>query len=52
MDKSQKKEKEVDLQVSVEEHQEEIIEMIKDIKKIGTLEYLNTFIRMFLEKWG
>lgn len=52
MNKVERREKHIDLQVSVEEHQEEIIEMIKDIKKIGTLEYLNTFIRMFLEKWG
>lgn len=29
-----------------------IIEMINKIENDGTLEYLHTFIRLFLEKWG
>lgn len=29
-----------------------IIRMINGIKKQGTLEYLNKFIELFLEKWG
>lgn len=33
-------------------YKKEIIEMINGIKKTGTLEYLHTFIKLFLEKWG
>lgn len=29
-----------------------IIQMIESINNDGTLEYLYTFIKMFLEKWG
>lgn len=29
-----------------------IMEMIESVENAGTLEYLNTFIRLFLEKWG
>lgn len=35
-----------------EEKQKEIIEMVKKIKKIGVLEYLCAFIRLYLKKWG
>lgn len=35
-----------------EEYREKIIEMIKKTNKAGTLEYLHTFIKLFLEKWG
>lgn len=52
MDKSQKKEKEVDLKVSVEGYQKEITDTIVKITNLGTLEYLCTFIKLFLEKWG
>lgn len=34
------------------DYKKEIIEMINGIKKIGTLEYLYTFIKLFLERWG
>ena len=34
------------------DYKKEIIEMINEIKKTGTLEYLYTFIKLFLEKWG
>ena len=35
-----------------EEYRKKIIEMINKINKTGTLEYLHTFIKLFLEKWG
>lgn len=38
--------------MSNEEYKKEIIEMISKIKDAGTLEYLHTFIKLFLEKWG
>ena len=34
------------------DYKKEIIEMINGIKKTGTLEYLYTFIKLFLEMWG
>ena len=34
------------------DYKKEIIEMINGIKKTGTLEYLHTFIKLFLERWG
>lgn len=34
------------------DYTEQIIEMVAKIKDPGILEYLYTFIRMFLEKWG
>lgn len=34
------------------EKQKEIIAMVEKIEKIGTLEYLYTFIKLFLKKWG
>lgn len=34
------------------DYKEELIEMIRGIEKTGTLEYLYTFIKLFLEKWG
>lgn len=36
----------------VSESQELIIEIICKVNNIGTLEYLYTFIKLFLEKWG
>ncbi len=33
-------------------YKENIIRMISDIQNVGTLEYLNRFIELFLEKWG
>lgn len=30
----------------------EIIEMVEQIEKISMLEYLHTFIELFLKKWG
>lgn len=29
-----------------------IIEMVGKVNNQGTLEYLHTFIKLFLEKWG
>lgn len=29
-----------------------IIEMVEGIENAGTLEYLHTFLKLFLEKWG
>ena len=34
------------------DYEKEIIQMIKEIENAGTLEYLHTFIKLFLEKWG
>jgi hypothetical protein len=34
------------------DYRTELIEMIKNIPDNGTLEYLHTFIKLFLEKWG
>lgn len=34
------------------DYKKEIIGMINGIKKAGALEYLYTFIKLFLEKWG
>ena len=33
-------------------YKEELIKMIAKIENAGTLEYLHTFIKRFLEKWG
>lgn len=33
-------------------YREMIIEMVNRIENTGTLEYLHTFIKLFLEKWG
>lgn len=30
----------------------EIIKMVEGIKNLGTLKYLNTFIKLFLKIWG
>lgn len=35
-----------------EYYREQIIQMINSTKNAGTLEYLCTFIKLFLEKWG
>lgn len=34
------------------DNKEQIIKMITKIEDAGTLEYLHTFIKLFLEKWG
>ena len=34
------------------DYKKEIIQMIEKIEDAGTLGYLNTFIKLFLEKWG
>lgn len=33
-------------------YKKEIISMIESIEKPGTLEYLYTFIQLFLERWS
>ena len=35
-----------------EGYRQRIIEMVKKIDNAGTLEYLHTFIKLFLERWG
>lgn len=34
------------------ECKEKIIEMVNSVNNEGLLEYLHTFIKLFLEKWG
>lgn len=34
------------------DYKKEIIEIINNVENKGTLEYLYTFISLFLEKWG
>lgn len=34
------------------DYKKEIIEMINGLNKDGVLEYLHTFIKLFIEKWG
>ena len=34
------------------DYREKIIEMIDEISNVGTLEYLYTFISLFINKWG
>lgn len=36
----------------MEYYREKIVEMIIKVDKIGVLEYLHTFISIFIEKWG
>ena len=33
-------------------YKEQIIEMIRGIEKLNMLEYFETFIRLYIEKWG
>ena len=33
-------------------YKEQIIEMIEKLEKEDILEYLETFIRLYIEKWG
>ena len=33
-------------------YEDKIVEMVNSINDTGTLEYLYTFIKLFLEKWG
>lgn len=49
MDKSQKKEKEVDLRVSVEGCQKEIIEMVPKIKRCDSIKMLYGFTKKLYE---
>lgn len=35
-----------------EYHRRKIVEMVEKIENPGILEYLHTFIQIFLEKWG
>lgn len=35
-----------------EEYVRQICNMLNKINDAGTLEYLHTFIKMFVEKWG
>ena len=35
-----------------EDYRKMIIEMIEKIENAGTLSYLHTFIKLFLERWG
>ena len=34
------------------ERKEELLHIISDINDAGTIEYLHTFIKLFMEKWG
>lgn len=34
------------------EYKRKIIELVEKIENHGVLEYLYTFIKLFLEKWG
>lgn len=34
------------------DYKKRIIERINGIKNIGTLQYLDRFLELFLEKWG
>ncbi len=49
MDKSQKKEKEVDLKVSVKGYQKEIIEMVPKIKRCNSVKMLYGFTKKLYE---
>ena len=41
-----------DWRVSQMDYKTKIIQMIERVNNSGTLEYLHTFIKLFLEKWG
>ena len=34
------------------ERKEELLHLISDINDAGTIEYLHTFIKLFIERWG
>jgi hypothetical protein len=34
------------------DYKRKIIEMVEKIEKPGTLEYLYTYIKLFLDRWG
>lgn len=36
----------------VDYYKKSIIQMIEKIERKGTIEYLHTFIKLFIEKWG
>lgn len=38
--------------MDVEKRKGQIFELIQKIENAGTLEYLHTFIKLFLERWG
>ena len=40
------------LKLGEEYYKNEIIKLIEKIENAGTLEYLHSFIKLFLEKWG
>lgn len=46
------KETEKDLMSPKEFYREKIISMINKVNRTDILEYLETFIRLYLEKWG
>lgn len=48
----QKQYKSADYHVSNSDYGDMIIEMVGEIKNEGTLEYLYTFLQLFIEKWG
>lgn len=37
---------------SAMDYKRKIIEMVEKIEKPGTLEYLYTYIKLFLDRWG
>lgn len=52
MDEGEKIENKKTNDECIDREQKLIIEMIYKVDNIGTLEYLHTFIKLFLEKWG
>lgn len=38
--------------IIIEEYRKEISEILEKIENMETLEYLNTFIKLFVKKWG
>jgi hypothetical protein len=40
------------LKLGKDYYKNEIIKLIEKIENAGTLEYLHSFIKLFLEKWG
>ena len=36
----------------IAEYEENIMEKVKKLKNIGKLEYILTFITLYIEKWG
>ena len=46
------REKNIDISKEAADYKNRIIDMVSGINSQGILEYLYTFIRLFLEKWG